>query len=145
MTAPPSRGLTLQQTPIRALPYRPRYLGSSPHLWRFCCVPGNFIVSIIGVTRPPPPPNMTNASDHDIFGALEREKQTIWATHLTDLARQNAWSQRRAQLLSFLKDDEAASYKDRTSMQGPQRTQALPPVRPISVPAEGARKLRAAS
>jgi hypothetical protein len=52
--------------------------------------------------------NMACTSGDALMQSLERERLAIWSSHPTDEARQAVWSQRRAQLISYLFNDASA-------------------------------------
>ncbi|KAK5681171.1 hypothetical protein LTS10_006933 [Elasticomyces elasticus] len=72
----------------------------------------------------------TNSGD-SMMQSLERERQAIWASYPTEEARQQAWSHRKAQLVSYLFNDASVprSADSNLDRQHPART---PPTRALS-------------
>lgn len=67
--------------------------------------------------------NMLGNSNDSLLRNLEAERLAIWDTHPTEQARQHAWAQRKAQLVSYLVNDTSAPRTLHQELDG--RTQAL--------------------
>jgi putative component of toxin-antitoxin plasmid stabilization module len=60
--------------------------------------------------------SVTSTNDDTLLQLLERERQAIWTACLTDEARQQAWSQRKAQVLSFLAGDSSSTTRGNSEL-----------------------------
>lgn len=77
--------------------------------------------------------NMSSTSDDVLVRSLERERLEIWRAHPTEQARQQAWLERKARLLSYLVSDNDASAPRSIPRELDGSSQAVPANRKPSV------------